>query len=93
MLSNSLKRFPDSSDAAARTEKLEQLRRESKRRVTSAPVENHTNAVEFCDKIHSTWVSLYLSGNCLRRVDSLDDEDFLEVEKLVLEERRRRVSQ
>jgi hypothetical protein len=94
ILADSVRRFPDSPDADARAKKLERLRRESERRVTSAPVGNHINAVEFCDKVHSSWSSLYLwSGNCLRRINSLDDEDFSEVEKLVLEEKRRRSSQ
>jgi hypothetical protein len=73
-------------------EELESLRQERvQRRVSSAPVANMINGIEYCDEVHSTDSRLYLwLGNCLRPLHKLDAEDLDTVARLVKDERERR---
>jgi hypothetical protein len=77
------------------SEELESLRRQrEERRISSAPVGNMINAIEYCDEVHSTDARLYLwLGNCLRPLHKLDAEDLETVARLVKDERERRASE
>lgn len=70
---------------------VERLRSLTKPSSTSSPVFSHTNCVNLCDTVHSTQSELYLwSGNCLRQLYQIDDDDLTTCRKLIEEELDRR---
>lgn len=62
--------------------------------VDKAGVGSHANCVQHCDHVHSGNAGVYLwLGNCLRRMQELDENGLATLEEMIAKERRRRGSQ
>lgn len=60
-------------------------------RVTSEKVGHHSNAANFCDKVHASEQEVYAwSGNRLAKLGDLSDEEFRGILQQVMEEKSRR---